>query len=145
MNNEEKTRYSAVVDHTGKAYIGISLEVSSSFNDLEGDSTAPSLEEGWWSPDKEGEKKLNKAKLGDTVFFHVRTKNIDKETIKLTLRDWDDWINKDDYPKGGPKSITISSNKGFIEFTIPEKWGENIIEDYGDEIELYFDIEYKGK
>lgn len=104
----------------------------------------PEIVKGWWT-DKNSVK-ITEAKIGDTIKFFIETKDIkDGESLKLTLRDWDDWINTDDYPKGAPKSITINSNKGFIEFTIPKSWETDINDDVGTEIELYFDIKYKEK
>lgn len=104
----------------------------------------PEIVKGWWAD--MGGTKITEAGIGDVVRFFIETKDIkDGESFKLTLRDWDGKFNIDDYPKGAPKSITINSNKGFIEFTIPKSWETDINDDVGTEIELYFDIEYKGE
>lgn len=53
----------------------------------------PKILNGWWTKEKEGSQNLKKAKLGDTVYFHIETKNIkDGEEIDCKLYDLDKFI-----------------------------------------------------
>lgn len=125
--------FTAKVNAEGKAFVKI---VSDIFDDL--------VVKGWWTDTKN--TKITEATIEDKVRFHIETKDIlGGEILSLTIRDWDGKLNIDDYPKGAPNSVTINSNKGYIEFTIPKKWENDIIDDVGTEIELYFDIKYKDK
>lgn len=128
------SKYNAVVDHTGKAYIGINLEKSSSTN--------PNIKEGFWTNTKN--EKITEARIGDIVRFHVLSEGIeDGEALDLILKDWDGWINIDDTLSGASTSMMIKYNKGHVEFTIPKSWEEDMNDDIGDEIELYYKIDYK--
>lgn len=127
--------YKATVNTDGIAYVALEHKKVKPL--------PPEIIDGQWTDNNNNS--ITKTILGDKVRFHIETKNIDKGTLKLTLRDWDGKLNIDDYPKGAPKNITINSNKGFIEFIIPKDWETDIEDDDGTEIELYFDIEYKGQ
>ncbi len=101
------------------------------------------VETGYWTD--ENSKKIKEAKIGDKVRFYIKTKNIKNESLDLKLKDWDGKLNIDDSPKGAPKNIHIKNNLEYVEFTIPKEWEGDIEDDYGNEIELYFEINYKGK
>ena len=73
----------------------------------------PEIIKGWWTDD--GNNKITEARIGDTVRFHIVTKNInDGEILNLTIRDWDGILNIDDYPKSS------TAKKRFKETVAPE-------------------------
>lgn len=50
---------------------------------------------GWWTDDKD--KPIKKAYIGDTIRFHLETKDIkDGEEVNFTVYDWDGILNLDD-------------------------------------------------
>lgn len=112
---------------------------------------------------------IKEAKIGDTVFFHIETQNINKEKsekekgdakkeeveeIGITLYDWDGWANFDDAINivyaSGPKKGQIRNRekvgpdgKIIIPLTLTEGLLPFIEDDGGEEIELYFECTYK--
>lgn len=57
---------------------------------------------GWWSSDREGKEKINEALIGETVYFHVETRDIsDGEKIGMTL--WDDDVKRAEEEKDSAK------------------------------------------
>ncbi len=115
------------------------------YKELERPSNKPKILDAYWS-DKNG-KKIKEARIGDTIRFYIKTKNIENgKVLNLKLRDWDGFGKYfDDYPVGYSNKLTINSNKGYVEFTVPRNWEKLINEEFDKDIELYFDIQYKGK
>ncbi|MEM9859868.1 MAG: DUF4280 domain-containing protein [Bacteroidota bacterium] len=135
-NKTDEMLVTATVGEDGKAYALVNTKTTT--------PPPPEIKEGWWTD--VDDNKITEARLGDKVRFHIKTKDIkDGETLNLTLRDWDGTFNPDDYPEGAPTAVTINGNKGHVEFTVPQGWKEDIEDDYSDEIELYFDVEYQGE
>lgn len=105
---------------------------------------------GWWS-DK-NDTPITKAHVGDTLRFHLETKNIpDNEEVTFTVYDWDGMWQEDDklglIIKGTSESdnkIKIIGNKGIKEWTTG--FGtQGLIDDEEDEIELYVECIYTDK
>lgn len=104
---------------------------------------------GWWTDIKD--KPIKEAHVGDTVRFHIKTKDIpDGEFVLFSVFDWDGMLNPDDKfsvvhtgTSTEYNKIKITGNKGVIEF----KTGlgsVKMIEEEGDtEIELYVKCTYK--
>lgn len=128
--------------------------------------------EGYWTTDKEGKNPLEKAKLGETVYFHVDIKGLtDGKEIQLSLAEYDynhsaaflfpgagpllkDVIDPDDrkFPeKEVVKKAIVKDSKATIELVLEESW-EGMIKDDHDEwfstnesLELYWEISYNNK
>lgn len=106
---------------------------------------------GWWSDDKD--KPIKKAYIGDTIKFHLETKDIkDGEEVNFTVYDWDGMFNLDDklslVMKGSSNpynKIKIKGNKGIIEWTTGNGVKKLIEEEGDDEVELYVSFSYKGE
>lgn len=106
---------------------------------------------GWWTDDKD--KPIKKAYIGDTIRFHLETKDIkDGEEVNFTVYDWDGILNLDDKlsliikDTSSPyNTIRIKGNKGIIEWTTGSGT-QKLIEEEGDnEVELYVSCYYKGE
>ncbi|WP_422090694.1 hypothetical protein [Tenacibaculum ovolyticum] len=109
------------------------------------------ITDGWWTKDKEGTLNLRKAKLGDTVYFHIETKNIDcGEELDCKLFDSDvvfiwDYLNPDDdkfNKKEVHKKAIVKNNKATIELHLNRGWEENLKQDTAYDIELYWKVKY---
>ncbi|WP_163400359.1 hypothetical protein [Flavobacterium fluviatile] len=106
---------------------------------------------GWWTDDKD--KPIKKAYIGDTIRFHLETKDIkDGEEVNFTVYDWDGILNLDDKLSliiNGTSSpynkITIKGNKGIIEWTTGSGTQKLVEEEGDDEVELYVSCSYKGE
>lgn len=112
---------------------------------------------GWWSTDKDGKELLKKAKLGDTVYFHVNVKGLaDGQEITLKLAELDyyfgvDNIDPDDrkFPEEEVvKTAIINNDKAVVKLVLQDSW-DVMIKDDSDELgnldstlELYWEIEY---
>jgi hypothetical protein len=104
---------------------------------------------GWWTDNKD--KPIKESHIGDTIRFHVETKDIpDGDEISFTVYDWDGMINPDDILNlvesgtGTPyNKIKIKGNKGYIEWTTGAGSQKMIEEEGDDEIELYVECVYK--
>ncbi len=118
----------------------------------------PELLEGYWTKDREGEQALSKAKLGDTVYFQVKTSGIaDGQEIKLKLYEQDkvfivgDCLDPDDdkFPeKEVIKEATIKNGMATVELALEEKWEGMIADDHDNAfsldqtLELYWEVSY---
>jgi hypothetical protein len=111
---------------------------------------------GWWSSDKEGEKTINEALIGDIVYFHLETKDIpDGDGVFMSL--YDDDVKRANEEKDSNKgSDRIVLNKKQDDFekvkankivkAIDLKNFSSWIEEEEDKtIELYFVCSYKGE
>ncbi|WP_157578154.1 type VI secretion system tube protein TssD [Tenacibaculum ovolyticum] len=111
----------------------------------------PKILNGWWTKEKEDSQNLKKAKLGDTVYFHIETKNIkDGEEIDCKLYDLDkfiwDYLNPDDdkfNKKEVHKKVAVKNNKATIELLLNQGWEKNLKDDTAYDIELYWKVKYK--
>ncbi|MDX8553772.1 hypothetical protein MK851_09080 [Tenacibaculum sp. 1B UA] len=112
----------------------------------------PQIISGWWTKNKNDRLNLTKAKLGDTVYFHIETKDIkDGEQIDCKLYDLDkffsdDYLNPDDDEfdkKEIHKKAIVKNNKATIELFLNQKWEQNLVEDRAYDIELYWRVTYK--
>lgn len=106
---------------------------------------------GFWSTDANGKNKIFKARLGDTVYYNIRTFGIPKNSM-LTLQLFDEDDPLPDDSKFAGKEIhynvyTDYNGKAVQKVILEEAWEENIAEekDYRPTIELYFDITYRNK
>ena len=106
---------------------------------------------GFWSTDASGKNKISKARLGDTVYYNIRTFGIPKNSmLTLQLFDEDDPLS-DDSKFAGKKIhydvYTDNNGKAVQKVKLEESWEENITDDkdYFPTIELYFDITYRNK
>ena len=112
---------------------------------------------GYWSSDKDGKRIVTKASLGTVIYFHIKTSGIEKNAnIKLKLHENDGGFSKDDekFPtviqnkSSHKKSINDleiikstnldNSGKATIELKLEESWASMIEDDFGFEIELYW-------
>lgn len=102
---------------------------------------------GWWTDSKD--KSIKKAYIGETIRFHIKTKDIpDGEVISFNVYDWDGMLNPDDKVNlviSGREynKVKITGNKGFIEWTTGVGARTMIEEEGDDEIELYVKCTYK--
>ncbi|MDE1208241.1 type VI secretion system tube protein TssD [Tenacibaculum larymnensis] len=111
----------------------------------------PQIISGWWTKNKNDRLNLKKAKLGDTVYFHIETKDInDGEEIDCKLYDLDkflwDYLYPDDdkfNKKEVHKKAIVKNNKATIELFLNQKWEQNLVEDRAYDIELYWRVTYK--
>ncbi|MET3730498.1 hypothetical protein [Moheibacter stercoris] len=110
------------------------------------------FEEGWWSSDKEGNERIIQATIGQTVYFHIKTKNIKDPNaeVLLQLYDYDGIFNKDDkidiYLNDANSPLVsqkVTNNKVVIPLILTEDLVRYIEDDAGSEIELYFDCAYQ--
>lgn len=106
---------------------------------------------GWWTDDKD--KPIKKAYIGDTIRFHLETKDIkDGEEVNFTVYDWDGILNLDDklnlIIKGTSNpynKITIKGNKGIIEWTTGSGTQKLVEEEADADVELFVSCSYKGE
>lgn len=106
---------------------------------------------GWWTDDND--KPIKKAYIGDTIRFHIETKDIkDGEEVNFTVYDWDGMINLDDklslFLKGTSNlynKIKIEKNKGILEWATGDGTQKLIEEEQDNEAELYVSCSYKGE
>jgi len=107
---------------------------------------------GWWTDEKD--QPITKAYVGDTVRFHLQTKDIQNgEEVLFTIYDWDGLKIMNDKLTLTNKNtlqelnkIKIQNNLGFIEW----KTGKgilNLLEEFGEgnEIELFVECTYKDE
>ena len=94
--------------------------------------------DGFWTDLKNN--KITKALLGETVRFHINTKNVPNDT-NLLVRVYE-WNRINNIKLGNLKSTTIIDNKGFIEFFLNKKTWKKLLKNTGDgkELELYCKI-----
>ena len=125
----------------------------STYKSKETETTArkPKILNGWWTKNKNDTLNLKKAKLGDTVYFHIETRYIkDGEEIDCQLWDLDkfiwDYLKPDDKKfnkKEVHKKAIVKNNKAIIELYLNESWEPNLKEDTAYDIELYWEVKYK--
>ena len=119
-------------------------------------STNPYFEEGWWSLDKEGEKRISRAVPGMHVYFHIKTKNIpDKAIVYMELYDDDinepEEKNEDDHiqlnrVETGKRVFYEEVQEGKIVKSILLTNFDSYIQDETDKcIELYFRCSYQNR
>lgn len=126
------------------------------------------FKEGWWSSDPEGNKRITEAYIGDTVYFNIKTQNIPdtdpntKKASEVAIQLYDDdggWGNPSDPinirevtkdPATGKEVLgnlitarQVKGNKVTFSVTLSSGLVSFIEDDYGDEIELYFECGYK--
>lgn len=105
---------------------------------------------GWWS-DK-NDTPITKAHVGDTIKFHIETKNIpDNGEVTFTVYDWDGMLSVDDKlsliereTSKEYNKIKITGNKGVLKWTTGSAT-QSLIDDEEDEIELYVECIYENK
>ncbi len=116
---------------------------------------SPELVSGWWSSDAEGNNKLVKAYLEETVYFHVETRGIKEgKELKLKLYDYDrflfnDWINPDDdeFPdkeihKTAKVNIVNGKYVASVKLELDPSWAIMIKQDAPPfkQIDLYWEV-----
>lgn len=119
------------------------------------------LKKGWWSLDSEGSKKIKRAIIGMTVYFHLQTENIPNGMpVFMTLFDEDNFKNENDgsgfnkkdkddkitLNKGGKEIVfeKVNNNKIVSKITLT-KTLQNLANKEDDRlIELYFRCSYGG-
>jgi|GEM_PF-644176 len=108
-----------------------------------------------WTSDKEGNKEITQAELYDIVYFHLELPNDLKDT-KVTLKLYNNNGALSDDDMDVYKTIELQGGKGYAELDLVailqiinaeenktlEKWRAIIESEYGDEIELYWKLEY---
>lgn len=108
----------------------------------------------WWSSDKDGKNIIKRAEIYDIIYFHLQLDTADS-TAKVSL--YNENTFSDDYMSIG-RTITLNNRKGVIEldFTLLlerdddndaenntlSKWKKVVNDERGDDIELYWKIEY---
>ena len=127
------------------------------------------FKEGWWSSDAVGNNRITQAGIGQVVYFNVTTNHIpdtDPHTgqpsrISVQLYDDDGGLAGNPDPIGvreviGKNPVTgsdiygdlvtskiVSGSKVSYSLTLSDGLASFIMEDYGDEIELYLECGYK--
>ncbi|XRE42286.1 hypothetical protein ACIVBQ_000490 [Tenacibaculum discolor] len=146
---KSSTRY---IKHWQESFIPPIKETPYKAKETNKSEKKPQIISGWWTKNKNDRLNLKKAKLGDTVYFHIETKNIkDGEEIDCKLYDLDkfssdDYLNPDDDEfdkKEVHKKAIVKNNKATIELFLNQKWEQNLIEDRAYDIELYWRVTYK--
>lgn len=121
------------------------------------------FKEGWWSLDVQGKNKITQAVIGQVVYFHVITENIPnidvvsrlQSKVAFQLFDEDGGLGGDPDPIG-IREIKADGNLGELvtekpvidnkivyNLTLSNGLASFIKEDFGDEIELYFECGYR--
>lgn len=94
---------------------------------------------GYWSSDPQGKKKIGRANLEYTVYYHVNTVNIPDGTV-ITLKLFEDTPFDDDvekFPKSHVKKyVTIKKNKASLTLKLESSWDSVLQEDPGASMEL---------
>ncbi len=112
------------------------------------------FDEGWWSSDEAGNNRIKEAEVGQEVFFHIKMKNVTEKNanVNIQLYDHDGALNLDDkitiVESGTNKVVSskpINNNKALVRLTLSDGLVSFIEDDYGDEIELYFECSYKNE
>lgn len=107
-----------------------------------------------WCSDKEGNKPITEAKIGDYVFLHIRTINIPNgESIVIKIFDDDkvfgfNLFKQDDYleilQRGvNSERIEVHENRAIQHFRLGEGAKSFVKEEYDLSIELYAKVTYK--
>ncbi|CAA0205333.1 type VI secretion system tube protein TssD [Tenacibaculum maritimum] len=111
----------------------------------------PRILNGYWSKNKDSKQLIKKAKLGDTVYFHIETQDIDNgEQLHCKLYDLDvfifDYFDPDDSKfnqREVDRKLQVQNNKAVISLQLQETWEENLKKDTAYDIELYWRVSYK--
>ncbi|MCF6351120.1 MAG: hypothetical protein L3J23_08865 [Flavobacteriaceae bacterium] len=121
----------------------------------------PEFIKGYWTSDKEGQEILKKAKLEQTVYFHVETKGLAVgQELTMQLYDYDHtlWIDNidpddDEFPEKKVIKKAIVKTKGSkriatVKLLLDQSW-EALIKDDSDgafaldeSLELYWEVSY---
>ena len=110
------------VNHTGKQN-GIF------YTDENSDITVNDLVvDGYWSDSRNN--KITKALLGETVRFHIETKNVPNK-INLLIRVYE-WNRINNIRLGSIKSVTILNNTGYFEFYLNKKYWKKLLKNTGE-------------
>ncbi|KIA84745.1 DUF1641 domain-containing protein [Kaistella jeonii] len=115
------------------------------------------FKEGWWSSDSQGNSRITEAAIGQVVYFQVKTKNITDPNadVGMQLYDEDGGLGGEDDPIG-VREVTqddslgalvtekrVTNNAIVYNLTLSDGLASFIEDDFGDEIELYFECSYK--
>lgn len=121
---------------------------------------------GWWSTKKDGSDHITEALIGETVFFHIQTKDIpDGKSIDMSLFDDDEKRAKEEvdeemgsdrvklFPKGTQdysdknetKSEIVRDNKVVKEVFLGEYFGWLASQEKDKVVELFFACAYNGE
>ncbi|MBV6881776.1 hypothetical protein NG800_018415 [Epilithonimonas ginsengisoli] len=112
------------------------------------------FKEGIWCSDAEGTNTITQAAIGQVVYFHIKTQDITAPNAKVQLQLYDedggagdDLINVREVRQDGSlgeliteKSVT--NNKIVYNLTLSDGLAGFIEDDFGDEIELFFQCSY---
>lgn len=96
------------------------------------------IKDGYWTDLKNN--KITKALLGETVRFHIKTKNV-PDNITLLVRVYE-WNRINNIKLGSLKSVTIINNTGYFDFFLNKKYWKKLLKSVGEgkELELYSKI-----
>ncbi|NDV65220.1 hypothetical protein [Bacteroides sp. 224] len=87
----------------------------------------PQIINGYWSSDIEGVNKIKRARLDDTVYFHIETKGIFNGIMDLQLFDEDTFSDDSKFDgKEIKKRIQIKNNTGVIDLYLPDNWASDL-------------------
>ncbi|KIC03691.1 hypothetical protein OA88_02770 [Flavobacterium sp. JRM] len=137
--------------HSSETKVAYNAEKQHHLGDWEEIPVGTHFKKGGWTDDKD--KPIKKAYIGDTIRFHIETKDVkDGDEVTFTVYDWDGMLNLDDklslviQGTSNPyNKITIKGNKGIVEWTTGSGT-QKLIEEEGDnEVELYVSCSYKGE
>lgn len=121
------------------------------------------FKEGKWCSDFEGNNPITKAGIGQVVYFHIKTQNITDPNAKVQLQLYDedggaggdadpitirnvvgkDPITGEDILGEIVKEQPVINNKVVYNLTLSDGLAIFIEDDFGDEIELFFECGYK--
>lgn len=96
--------------------------------------------DGYWTD--LNNNKITKALLGETVRFHIKTKEVPNNTNILT-RVYE-WNRLNSIKLGNLKTVTIVNNKGYFEFYLNKKYWKSLLKNLGEGKELEFFCKITG-
>jgi hypothetical protein len=109
-------------------------------NDFGINNNGPIILNGKWTKDEGGKNVITNATLGEVVYFHLSAQNISNvQSLKIKLYE-------SDYPFGKnhiySTTVSIDKGKAKVKLMLDTNWKKYINEDIGNQIELFWIINY---
>ncbi len=103
--------------------------------------------DGYWSTDKAGHNIVERARLEDTVYFHMKTKGVKENTsINFNLKEADFFFDDEKFDgKKISQKVTVKNKVIIIELKLPASWEQEVSDDTFSNLELYWNWSYNEK